>query len=205
MKALLSCHGRVTRDFMMHAEDLAQRLADLKVDQVGEGSKEYIISDELLKSTVEVVRGIAPTLIGDLIGGGFVKDVVSRKIENLLSRVFPSESNDSEDKAPEDIATARKAVFGLIPAELENIAAARVIEHMSMMSFVGYVNSMVVENGILRELPKAIFTQEHIRDEKAVMIEKVAGEREDIAKKRERDEQDLQTLKGLLGTLGKYM
>ena len=48
---------------------------------------------------------------------------------------------------------------------------------MSMMSFVGYVNSLVVESGILHELPKAVLTQHQILREDATKIEVIAGER----------------------------
>ena len=75
---------------------------------------------------------------------------------------------------------------------------------MSMVSFVGYVNSLVVENGILQKLPKAILTQKLIIHEDAAMIEKIAGEKEADAKTRERNERDLQTLNSVLKTLKRY-
>jgi len=76
---------------------------------------------------------------------------------------------------------------------------------MSMVSFVGYVNSLVVENGIMQELPNAILTQQLIMCEGAETIEKIAGEREADVKKRERDEQDLQDLNGVLKILEGYL
>lgn len=72
---------------------------------------------------------------------------------------------------------------------------------MSMMSFVGYVNSLVVESGILRELPEVVLTQGRILREDAAVIEMIAGERPSDARKRERDEADLQTLCKVLETL----
>lgn len=72
---------------------------------------------------------------------------------------------------------------------------------MNMMSFVGYVNSLVVESGILDELPKAILTEDRIHCQDATKIEMIAGERASIARKRERDQTDLETLKKVLTTL----
>jgi len=73
-----------------------------------------------------------------------------------------------------------------------------------MVSFVGYVNSLVVEKGILQELPNAILTQKLISYEDTEIIEKIAGEKEADAKKREQDERDLQTLNGVLKILKRY-
>ncbi|KAK0712450.1 hypothetical protein B0T26DRAFT_714345 [Lasiosphaeria miniovina] len=72
---------------------------------------------------------------------------------------------------------------------------------MSMMSFVGYANSLVVESGILHELPQAILTQHRILREDATKIELIAGEKASDARKRERDQADLDTLKRVLETL----
>jgi hypothetical protein len=72
---------------------------------------------------------------------------------------------------------------------------------MSMMSFVGYVNSLVVESGILQELPKAILTEGRIHGEDAAKIETIAGERPSDARQRERDRDDLKILKKVLETL----
>lgn len=69
------------------------------------------------------------------------------------------------------------------------------------MSFVGFVNSLVVESGILRELPEALLTPERINCEDAATIEMVAGERPSDARKRQRDEEDLALLRKVLKTL----
>jgi len=76
---------------------------------------------------------------------------------------------------------------------------------MSMVSFVGYVNALVVEKGILQELPNAILTQKLIIYEKEEIINNIAGEKEAHAKKREQMERDLQTLNGVLKTLREYV
>ncbi|KAK0701128.1 hypothetical protein B0H67DRAFT_650566 [Lasiosphaeris hirsuta] len=93
---------------------------------------------------------------------------------------------------------------------LQDITATRVIKHVeayyekSMASFVGYVNSLVVENGILHELPTAILTQEHIMGENEALVEKIAGEREADVKQREREERDLKTMKDVMEILEGY-
>jgi len=76
---------------------------------------------------------------------------------------------------------------------------------MSMVSFVGYVNALVVEKGILQELPNAILTQKLVSYEDEEIIDKIAGEKEAHAKKRKQHEWDLQTLNGVLKTLREYV
>lgn len=72
---------------------------------------------------------------------------------------------------------------------------------MAMMSFVGYVNSLVVESRILEELPTAIFTGRDVICEDAAVIENIAGEKASLARKRNQDENDLKILKAVLETL----
>ncbi|KAF3196056.1 hypothetical protein TWF225_000406 [Orbilia oligospora] len=227
LKDLLNCHGRGktgfydgfvhSRPMRWHAEDLAQRLADLKakaaVDQLDDEQtseprtkpEKSAIFDELFKIAEDMIGGMIPKPFTSIMGAGFVKDVVFRKVESALSQAFQSEREVSGDKI-DSIATVREATFGLIPVELENIAAARVIEYvdayyeMSMMAFVGYVNSLVVENGILRELPKAILTQTLVIEENTDLVDKVIRQPEGEAKRA----QDLQTLKNVLEILKKY-
>ncbi|EAQ91194.1 hypothetical protein CHGG_03129 [Chaetomium globosum CBS 148.51] len=74
----------------------------------------------------------------------------------------------------------------------------------SMMAFVGYVNALVVENGILNELPSAILTQAHIVEAEASLLEKIAGERPSDAMQREKDKGELAALKEALKTLNSY-
>ena len=70
-----------------------------------------------------------------------------------------------------------------------------------MISFVGYVNSLVVESEILQELPTAVLTQDRIHAETADVIEATAGEKPTDARKREQDENDLKILERVLATL----
>jgi len=70
-----------------------------------------------------------------------------------------------------------------------------------MVAFVGYVNSLVVESGILRQLPNAIFSQEGMLDANQETINDIAAEEEGEAKKREENERDLDTLRRILNML----
>ncbi|KAF3917609.1 Dynamin-2 [Arthrobotrys entomopaga] len=207
MKKLLSCHGRSktgfydglvhSRPVRWHAEELAQRLANLKTKAgIAQDPKDHTdIADELFK--------LAGDMISDIVSNpivGFASDVVLRKAG------LQSEDSDAESDYV-STTTGQKTVFGLIPAEMENISAARVIEYVetyyeiTMMAFVGYFNSLVVENGILEELPKALLTQSDILVEKATLIDEVVGWREEDAKRL----RDLQTLETVLATLEKYL
>jgi hypothetical protein len=70
-----------------------------------------------------------------------------------------------------------------------------------MVAFVGYVNSLVVESGILRQLPNAIFSQEGMLDANQETINEIAAEGEGEAKKREKNKRNLDTLRRILNIL----
>lgn len=69
-----------------------------------------------------------------------------------------------------------------------------------MVAFVGYVNSLVVESGILRELPDAIFCQKLILDAEQNIIDDIAAEEGD-PEKREQNKRDFASLKRVLKAL----
>jgi len=137
MNDLLNCHGRGKTGFYdgfvniepmrRHAEDLAQRLAALTSDHAHLG--DHTISDKLFKEVRDAVGSAASMSIGSIIGHNLVKDVANRVVESTLSQAFQSEGNVSEGKT-KGVRAVREATFGFIPAEQENIAAARVIEHV---------------------------------------------------------------------------
>jgi hypothetical protein len=70
-----------------------------------------------------------------------------------------------------------------------------------MVAFVGYVNSLVVESGILRQLPNAIFSQEGMLDANQETINEIAAEEEGEAKKLEKNKRNLDTLRRILNML----
>jgi len=76
---------------------------------------------------------------------------------------------------------------------------------MSMIAFVGYVNTWVVGQGILDQLPTAILTQEIVREMKDEMVEKIAGLTEAAVSQHARDKLDLQTMNEVLETTKWYM
>jgi hypothetical protein len=60
---------------------------------------------------------------------------------------------------------------------------------------------LVVESGILRALPEAIFTPDIVMAESDDVIDDIAGEKEADAKRRERDERDLEELQAVMAVL----
>lgn len=72
---------------------------------------------------------------------------------------------------------------------------------MNIVPFVGYVNSLVVESGLMQELPNAIFSEQLMRYEEQRIIDRVAGEKEADARKREKNTRVLKSLKDILKTL----
>ncbi len=73
-----------------------------------------------------------------------------------------------------------------------------------MVAFVGYVNALVVENGILQELPRAILTQDYIMTREESVLDKIAGERPSEARQREEAAAELAALEEAERTLRAY-
>ncbi|RMJ17705.1 hypothetical protein CDV36_002596 [Fusarium kuroshium] len=65
---------------------------------------------------------------------------------------------------------------------------------LSALSFVPYVNALVVQNGLLEKLPYEVFTYEIISQQDADTISRIAGEKEDEIKKRSACEERLAIL-----------
>lgn len=72
------------------------------------------------------------------------------------------------------------------------------------MSFIGYVNALVIQNGLLRKLPFEIFTQEIISKQDAKTIAEIAGEKESDSKRRFELEEKLRILKEALAVFEEY-
>ncbi|PCG99419.1 Dynamin [Penicillium occitanis (nom. inval.)] len=73
--------------------------------------------------------------------------------------------------------------------------------HVYMMSFVGYVNSLFIEIGILRKLANDIFSQSKVIDADEEVIDYIAKERSVDAQRRNENESNLQALTDILNVL----
>jgi len=73
-----------------------------------------------------------------------------------------------------------------------------------MVSFVGYVNSLIVENNIMRKLPDAIFTQKIIFDANEQVLMGIAGEKTTDTVEREKKVCSLKELNEILEILRGY-
>ena len=137
MNDLLNCHSRGKTGFYdgfvhiepmrRHAEDLAQRLAAMKPDYANQ--KDHSISSELFKEVRDAVGSAASMSVGSIMEHNLIKDAVNRMAEGTLPPAAQPEGKAPEGKT-KSAGAIREAAFGFIPVEQENIAAARVIEHV---------------------------------------------------------------------------
>ncbi|KAF5568309.1 dynamin GTPase [Fusarium phyllophilum] len=192
LRRLLDCHGRDSMWFSHGFVSLARLRHEkdpLASDQ-GMGGPS-IVSHKLLDLAKE-------TIMKSLFAQGLGSEVVSRVVQTSLEGVFGSRRNSTD------------AVIGLAPADYNTSAASRVIlqeetcYEMSMMAFVGYVNTWVVGQGILDQLPTEILTQEMVREMNEEMVEKIAGQTETVMAQHARDNLDLQTMNEVLKTMREY-
>ena len=73
-----------------------------------------------------------------------------------------------------------------------------------MVGFVGYVNALVIQNGLLQKIPYEIFTHEIISEQTARIVAQIAGEREGDQQKRTDLEEKLRLVKESLDVLDGY-
>ncbi|KAK3377308.1 P-loop containing nucleoside triphosphate hydrolase protein [Lasiosphaeria ovina] len=213
MLSLIGCHARGRTGFYdgfvdvgplrRRARGLSARLDRSDDDGTAGGS----FAGDMLGFVLSAAGGNAAwakSSIG-VLAGELARGAVLGQLGGALADVFDGTGESAGGAGDGEV--GREAYFVLVPRSMDNLAAARAVEHvemfyeMSMMSFVGYVNSLVVESGILHELPRAILTQHRILREDAAKIELIAGEKASDARKRERDQADLDTLKRVLETL----
>ncbi|VTT81241.1 unnamed protein product [Fusarium fujikuroi] len=192
LRRLLDCHGRDSMWFSHGFVNLARlrREKDPLTTGLGMGGQP-IVSHKLLDLAKE-------TIMKSLFAQGLGSEVVSSLVQASLEGVFGSRSNSTE------------AVVGLASADYNISAASRVIlqeetcYEMSMIAFVGYVNTWVVGQGILDQLPTEILTQEMVREMNEGMVEKIAGQTETVMAQHARDSLDLRTMNEVLKTMREY-
>ncbi|KAF5261267.1 hypothetical protein FOXYS1_8053 [Fusarium oxysporum] len=193
LRRLLDCHGRDSMWFshgFVNLARLRRQKDQLSTDQ-GMGSQS-IVSDKLLNLAKE-------TIIKGLSDKGLGSEVVARVVEASLGGIFGSRGKSTD------------AVVGLVPADYNTRAASRVIlqeescYEMSMIAFVGYVNTWVVGQGILDQLPTEILTQEMVREMSEAVVKKIAGQTEAVVAQHSRDKLDLQTLNEVMETMKGYI
>ncbi|GAB1311863.1 hypothetical protein MFIFM68171_02073 [Madurella fahalii] len=211
---LLSCHARGNTGFydgFVNIGPLRRRMR-----QIAERLSESVAEDmhtsrsagghELFEFVLDGAKKVALVQGGGILVHDIVREVLFRKVGEILANAFELGGLDSDGRA-RSTETTHGVTFGLVPGELRGASATRVIENVemfyevSMMSFVGYVNSLVVESGILNELSTAILTGSDINREDVAVIEKIAGEKASRARKRKQDECDLKVLETVLETL----
>ncbi|CVK94451.1 uncharacterized protein FMAN_16130 [Fusarium mangiferae] len=138
------------------------------------------------------------TIMKSLFAQGLGSEVISSLVQASLEGGFGSRSISTE------------VVAGLASADYNISAASRVIlqeetcYEMSMIAFVGYVNTWVVGQGILNQLPTETLTQEMASEMNEGMIEKIAGQTETVMAQHARDNLDLQTVDEVLKTMREY-
>ncbi|KIW98765.1 uncharacterized protein Z519_00428 [Cladophialophora bantiana CBS 173.52] len=213
MHALFECHGQGKTGFYdsfvevrrrageSRTQDLAMRLANFTKDYFGEDYlKEGGDRERLDKFIQEGIKILLPLLTGVPSAQGLFENVLVSKVTQALGFYEHGKGKETDETS-----------IGHSQGQDTGEATARVIERvesyyeMSMLSFVGYFNSLVVETGILQKLPKALLTTELIISEDAETIEKIAGEREADAEKRQRVECELKILNDVLKTLKGYL
>ncbi|PMD53355.1 P-loop containing nucleoside triphosphate hydrolase protein [Hyaloscypha bicolor E] len=178
------------------ARDLAGRL-----DTFGWDDLLLERRDELVVKIRDALNILICSPVGHLSVENRIKDLIISKTFGIVKQAFSTAGKDPNEQA------VRREVDKLYPAEVQHLDAARVVGIVetyyktTMVAFVGYVNSLVVESGILRQLPNAIFSQEGMLDANQETINEIAAEEEGEAKQREEDKRNLNTLRRILKIL----
>ncbi|KAK3296515.1 P-loop containing nucleoside triphosphate hydrolase protein [Chaetomium fimeti] len=195
---LLHCHrhgGTGFYDAIIDAR--AARRKPEKGNPVFDGLPD-MIGDAVFQHLSGVSSPLSPVILSP------VRSLVSQAVRGAIQTTFGD--NSATDTDASSIVDPASEV-----PKRASTTAGRVIQHVeenyetSLVSFVGYVNALVVESGILRELPTAIFTPDIVMLESDNMINDIAGEKDTDAKRRERDERDLEELQAVMDVLENHM
>ncbi|KAL6812280.1 P-loop containing nucleoside triphosphate hydrolase protein [Trichoderma camerunense] len=200
LRKLLSCHRRGNTGFndaftdvvllRKQSEAFALRLTEALRESSNGTDVELV--DQIISSfhTKFTSEAFAALKLGDP-----VTDKIMKWSTNIVIDAFKGNQPPPETKSLDSI--------GLYPEALERFAATRVIDQvearylMTMIAFVGYVNSLVVDEGLLGELADSVFTQQIIMNTDDVTINKIAAENPRIVEQRAKLQAELDVLKSV--------
>ncbi|GME38177.1 uncharacterized protein BDZ99DRAFT_565876 [Neofusicoccum parvum] len=172
------------------AKDLVQRL-----DLFDEGYLERVLGKDFIKNIKYGLGILMWSSVSPVSSKGSFGVFVLKQAYDILLKQF-NWSNGTEKKANEpDLDHDHDYNAAAV------IAGVECYYKTTMIAFVGYVNALVIEADILRELESRIFSQRLIRYESQALINEIAAEDEDKAAKRKEKKQELESLKSILKTL----
>ncbi|KAI1824319.1 P-loop containing nucleoside triphosphate hydrolase protein [Xylaria intraflava] len=205
LRDLVSCHRQANPGFydsFVEARKIRE-YTDTLLQQLDVKIRESSLAS-ILGTAISIFGGDNPFLNNDIVR----KTVVPMIAHKFVTFDFDSDSSGNEmENRTESI---HRRIRETYLSSFGDIAAARVIEQAEMhyegirASFVGYVASLVVERKIMAQLSKKILTMVLIRDQDEQVIEKIAGERPEDAKKRTEIERELKIMREVLQDMEKY-
>ncbi|KAH7176188.1 P-loop containing nucleoside triphosphate hydrolase protein [Dactylonectria macrodidyma] len=205
LNTLLRCHQGMNaafHDFLGELDD-----GDLQFGTISRSTKEDVgnqlleeVKSALSSQAVEKMVQIASHSVGGIgsLETAFANILIA-KVKDTLTEAVQGKGAQDDPEPP----TRRK---------LEQAAVRRAIDmtekyykhQVSLMSFVAYVNALVIQDGLLQRLPYEIFTNDIVSRQEVETIFKIAGEKEDTAKKRLECEKKLAILKKALTVFKDY-
>ncbi|KAJ5652573.1 P-loop containing nucleoside triphosphate hydrolase protein [Penicillium longicatenatum] len=102
------------------------------------------------------------------------------------------------------------AMHEFYSSNCEEIAAIRLVDQfegyyqMNLISFVGYVNAMVVEHTLLNTLPEAILCETIIEEQDRATIDHLVGQSENVKLERSECERQIRALRASIDRLRKF-
>ncbi|KAF2815992.1 uncharacterized protein BDZ99DRAFT_565876 [Mytilinidion resinicola] len=203
---LLECHRTGNPGFLDSFGDIftVQEQAkdlDQTLDLFGWGHLEQRLGKDLIKNIKHGLGVLILSSISPVSAKGYLGTFVFKHAYDILSKQF-SLSNDTDQKdAATDKVTKPILDYDHDYNAAGVIAGVESYYKTAMIAFVGYVNALVIEADILRELEGRIFSQRLMRHESQTLINEIAAEDEDEAEKRKKNKGELESLKSILKTL----
>ncbi|PVI01649.1 P-loop containing nucleoside triphosphate hydrolase protein [Periconia macrospinosa] len=181
------------------ASDITERL-----DTYGWNGLETEAKDDLVAMIRVALDHLVHSPLGFLSVDDRIKNLV---LEKALSIAIPAIKGVGEN---EDRNAVRTKILEFYPAEIQGQDAGRVTEiveayyKLTMFSFTGYVNALVVDKCILRQLETALFSHAILDEVEQAKINKITAEEKLELEKRERNMKDCSNLKQQLEVLQRY-
>ncbi|KAG9506320.1 hypothetical protein J7337_003303 [Fusarium musae] len=183
LQELVKCHQGTNpgfHDFLREFQDESLEFSNrIKLDSV-DGRKAILqrIDSTLSAKTFEKILEWSCQSVGGVIPSkGIVASAVLSQIKEIIAGQVPTNDAQHSSAGRYHQDTERGAVR-------RSIMMIEKYYKLSLVSFIAYVNALVIHNGLLEKVPHEIFTHTIVSEQSAKTISYIAGEKEKDTKKR---------------------
>ncbi|KAJ4259741.1 hypothetical protein NW762_007672 [Fusarium torreyae] len=200
LKELIRCHQGTNpgfHDFLREFKDESLEFSNRVKPDSFDARKTVLerVDATLSPDMLETILEMACTSIGgDIPSKNLFAKAVLSQVKQIIAGQIPSNDAQSGSASKYHHDTERGAVR-------RSIIMIEKYYKLSLISFIAYVNALVIHNGLLEKVPDEIFTHMIVSEQSAKTVSYIAGEKEEDTKKRSDCEKKLAILRKALVAL----